>query len=1043
MKSKRQTFGYLLCAVLSLACGLKAIWPARAVPAPSASQLTAAPAQGRGRGAARGATNIEKTQLAWFDRTGKLLETVGEPGVYRGVELSPDGKRIAVHAHNENGTGGDIWVFEENGRKTRLTTDSDGQQDNASPAWSPDGKRIAFGSRRNGLRGLYTKAADGTGMEEPLMLSGARLMPMSWSPAADSIVYWTMSSQNIPEQWLFRLSEDRTAIPLLRDTTAQSHAQVSPDGKWIAYQGGETGRSEIYIRSFPGGANKKQVSTSGGVFVRWRSDGKELYFLSAANLGKLMVSDIRIAGAGVEASVPRALFDSPYQNFGHFDTGANNATDGLWYHTYAVSPDGQRFLIPRPSSASNTPPNAAGSGRAGTTQSGIGGFAGRILDANGRPAAGIRVSAMEAASPGVMSAADIALMGLAQTDSNGHYRLEGIPAGRYVVQAGELDLPTYYPGGSSLDRATVITVRASETLPAIDFSLANSTFYISGRVVGPISAGATVALTNDVVGNRGGRGARGGRGGRGAVLTPNVTTPVGANGAFEFRNLRPGAYTLEVPDAILSNATNVTVTDRDIMDVVLRVPPAVGITGSVVVEGGGLRPPFIVTFTPYEGGVPPGIATVGSNGTFATRLPEGEYRLSWEGLPQGYRLKSAVSGSVDLLNVALAASSKAEPRQIVVTLSVASPPPWVKVSGRVRDPGNAPPSVPVRVNLASTPSAANLAAIVAQRGQAASALTAIQNLLAPSPASDPGMEASVNADGSFEFPMVLPGAYSLRVTPTSATPGNPVAITVTNKDLSNVEVIIPAPPSPPAAPPPGTPSASQPTGPIAGTARDAQPAIEFARIQPGTFLMGCSPGDNQCRGDEMPAHSVTISKGFELGKFEVTQAQWQAVTGSNPSSFKGDSRPVENVSWIDVQEFLLKLNARNDGHHYRLPTEAEWEYAARAGATGPAPGALDAVAWYEANSGGPTHPVGQKQPNAWGLYDVLGNVSEWVHDWSGSYPGAPQTDPKGPTEGNNKMVRGGAWNSFDRSSRLSYRYDFEPTERINSVGFRVLREAIP
>jgi len=175
--------------------------------------------------------------------------------------------------------------------------------------------------------------------------------------------------------------------------------------------------------------------------------------------------------------------------------------------------------------------------------------------------------------------------------------------------------------------------------------------------------------------------------------------------------------------------------------------------------------------------------------------------------------------------------------------------------------------------------------------------------------------------------------------------------------------------------------------------------IEFVKIPAGEFMMGCSTGDTNCIPDETPRHRVRIAKSFEIGKYEVTQAQWAGVLQSNPSNNKGDNRPVESVSKLDVQEFIAKLNARNDGYRYRLPTEAEWEYAARAGMETPYSGPLDQVAWYATNSEDETHPVGQKRPNAWGLYDVQGNVREWVSDFYSDnyYSESPSTDPTGPT----------------------------------------------
>jgi len=182
--------------------------------------------------------------------------------------------------------------------------------------------------------------------------------------------------------------------------------------------------------------------------------------------------------------------------------------------------------------------------------------------------------------------------------------------------------------------------------------------------------------------------------------------------------------------------------------------------------------------------------------------------------------------------------------------------------------------------------------------------------------------------------------------------------------------------------------------------------MEFVKIPPGEFMMGCSAGDSDCDADEKPEHRVQITKAFEIGKYEVTQAQWQAVMGSNPSTIKGDDHPVETVSKDETQDFLAKLTAKNDGYRYRLPTEAEWEYAAKAG--GALPVSLDEVAWYAANSDDQTHPVGQKKPNAWGLYDMLGNVREWISDQYALnyYSNSPVADPTGPQPGSGGPQRG-------------------------------------
>ena len=184
--------------------------------------------------------------------------------------------------------------------------------------------------------------------------------------------------------------------------------------------------------------------------------------------------------------------------------------------------------------------------------------------------------------------------------------------------------------------------------------------------------------------------------------------------------------------------------------------------------------------------------------------------------------------------------------------------------------------------------------------------------------------------------------------------------------------------------------------------------IDFVQIQPGEFMMGCSVGDIDCNDDERPIHHIQITKPFQIGKFEVTQAQWMAVMGSNPSTIKGDTHPVETISKDEAHEFINRLNAKNDGFRYRLPTEAEWEYAARAGTNTAYTGKLDEIAWYNGNSEDETHPVGQKKPNAWGLYDMEGNVKEWVEDLYSAnyYASSPAVDPTGPQGGGGRGGRG-------------------------------------
>jgi formylglycine-generating enzyme required for sulfatase activity len=223
------------------------------------------------------------------------------------------------------------------------------------------------------------------------------------------------------------------------------------------------------------------------------------------------------------------------------------------------------------------------------------------------------------------------------------------------------------------------------------------------------------------------------------------------------------------------------------------------------------------------------------------------------------------------------------------------------------------------------------------------------------------------------------------------------------------------------------------------------PPLTFATVLAGRFWMGCSPKDSKCWPMELPLHEVEITRSFELGKYEVTQGQWIKIMGNNPSKFKGDDRrPIDNVSWEDVQIFIKKLDEQNDGYTYRLPTEAEWEYAARAGTTGPFYGKLDKIAWYIENSDNKTHPVGEKQPNSFGLYDMIGNAWEMCSDWmdDGYYASSPLKDPKGPSSGTGRVLRGlSVFNGgVGVEDRVSWRTGISPNEKNLSTGFRLCRE---
>jgi formylglycine-generating enzyme required for sulfatase activity len=212
--------------------------------------------------------------------------------------------------------------------------------------------------------------------------------------------------------------------------------------------------------------------------------------------------------------------------------------------------------------------------------------------------------------------------------------------------------------------------------------------------------------------------------------------------------------------------------------------------------------------------------------------------------------------------------------------------------------------------------------------------------------------------------------------------------------------------------------------------------LRFVEIPAGTFVMG-SPPDEQGRHDNETQHPVTISKPFRMMAYPVTQRLWQAVTGNNPSTFQGPDLPVTDVSWGDAQAFLTKLNGLlKPNAPYRLPTEAEWEYACRAGTTGARYGELDRIAWHGDNSGRRPHPVGEKQPNGWGLYDTLGNVWEWCHDWYGEYPEQGVVDPQRPMKGRARVLRGGSWSRGPANARASSRAGFNPGTRYVYYGFR-------
>jgi len=297
------------------------------------------------------ATDLSEWQLSWINRTAQILKSVGPSGAYRGVDFFPKTNRVAVHRHDAN--GGDIVVFEPAGSDLRLTVDA--AQHNSMPIWSPDGNQIVFASSRKGKWGLYQKLSSGSGADQLLYESELPAAPMSWSPDGKRIVFWVQDPKASGDLWVLTIDGDKKpqAEKLIATTANENHAQISPDGKWIAYtDNSKDNRNEVYVQPFPSGTGKYQISDNGGDWPRWKADSKQIFYLSIGNPGAPGVSmgaiaypallysvGVKANGAALEKEgLPRQVVIFPAMNLPH---------SGGSYNPYAVSPDGESFLIPQ------------------------------------------------------------------------------------------------------------------------------------------------------------------------------------------------------------------------------------------------------------------------------------------------------------------------------------------------------------------------------------------------------------------------------------------------------------------------------------------------------------------------------------------------------------------------------------------------------------------------------------------------------------------------------------------------------------------------
>lgn len=289
--------------------------------------------------------SIPTTQLVWVDRTGKPLGSIGQPGRYRNPALSPDGTRLAIEVHDPAGRSADIWVVElARGIMSRFTFDS---RNDTYPIWSPDGKWIMFASDREGHGGwnLYQKLASGAGDDELIRKSTVDDRPYSWSPDGRYLVYRALTGGSTLH--VLPLFGDRRPLTPPPGGFGTSHGQVSPDSRWMAYGSTESGRYEVYVRSFPTPGGKWQISKDGAVTPRWRGDGKELFYYAAD--GQLMAVPIKATESALDLGTAVPLFPPRALN--------GPTTPNGFRAQYDVTRDGQRFLLNVPAEQDTTPPS--------------------------------------------------------------------------------------------------------------------------------------------------------------------------------------------------------------------------------------------------------------------------------------------------------------------------------------------------------------------------------------------------------------------------------------------------------------------------------------------------------------------------------------------------------------------------------------------------------------------------------------------------------------------------------------------------------------